>query len=362
MADAAAGRVLIAVAGTHGKSTTSGWLVHALVGAGGDPGAFVGALLPAAVTGIGDPGDGPPRVRRGVRRGGGRVRRQLRPVPARRHRPHLGRVGPPRRVPGRRRGDRGVRGLDPPRLGRAAARATSRWCWSRTRAMPASRRWCAGWATGPGWWCARRWTRSRSTVELAGHIVAAEPDGTLLRVALAGEFEHEVRLTTAGRHNAANALGVIGACLAAGLRARGRAGRRGVVHRRGPPPRAQGRGPRRRRLRRLRPPPHGHPRDPRRRPPAGARSPGLGRLRAADLPPHRGAAGRLRRGAGGRGRRRHRRHLGGRDPDTTIASAAGLAAAVAAAGARQDVGGPGVGRGDGGLARGGRSRAATWSS
>ena len=41
----------------------------------------------------------------------------------------------------------------------------------------------------------------------------------------------------------------------------------------------------------------------------------------------------------------------GRDPDTTIASAAGLAAAVAAAGARQDVGGPGIRRGDGGLAR-----------
>ena len=66
----------------------------------------------------------------------------------------------------------------------------------------------------------------------------------------------------------------------------------------------------RRGLRRLRPPPHGHPRDPRRRPPARARSPGLGRLRAADLPPDRGAAGRLRRGPGGRGRRRHRRHLG----------------------------------------------------
>ena len=55
-----------------------------------------------------------------VRRGGGRVRRQLRPVPARRHRPHLGRVGPPGRVRGRRRGDRRVRGLDPPRVPRAA--------------------------------------------------------------------------------------------------------------------------------------------------------------------------------------------------------------------------------------------------
>ena len=53
VADAAHGRLLLAVAGTHGKSTTSGWLVHTLVGVGADPGAFVGALLPAGITGIG---------------------------------------------------------------------------------------------------------------------------------------------------------------------------------------------------------------------------------------------------------------------------------------------------------------------
>ena len=46
VADAAAGRRLVAVAGTHGKSTTAGWLVHVLVAAGADPSAFVGALLP----------------------------------------------------------------------------------------------------------------------------------------------------------------------------------------------------------------------------------------------------------------------------------------------------------------------------
>jgi UDP-N-acetylmuramate--alanine ligase len=51
IADAAVGRRLVAVAGTHGKSTTSGWLVHVLVEAGLDPCAFVGALLPAALTG-----------------------------------------------------------------------------------------------------------------------------------------------------------------------------------------------------------------------------------------------------------------------------------------------------------------------
>jgi len=42
---------LVAVAGTHGKSTSAGWLVHMLAEAGRDPGAFVGALLPAPLTG-----------------------------------------------------------------------------------------------------------------------------------------------------------------------------------------------------------------------------------------------------------------------------------------------------------------------
>ncbi|NJD28370.1 MAG: hypothetical protein FIA92_08740 [Chloroflexi bacterium] len=51
IADAAHGRSLVAVAGTHGKSTTSGWLAWVLAEAGLDPSAFVGALLPAALTG-----------------------------------------------------------------------------------------------------------------------------------------------------------------------------------------------------------------------------------------------------------------------------------------------------------------------
>ena len=51
VADAAVGRTLVAVAGTHGKSTTAGWLTWVLAEAGLDPAAFVGALLPAALTG-----------------------------------------------------------------------------------------------------------------------------------------------------------------------------------------------------------------------------------------------------------------------------------------------------------------------
>jgi UDP-N-acetylmuramate--alanine ligase len=64
VADAAVGRTLVGVAGTHGKSTTAGWLVHVLVEAGQDPSAFVGALLPSTLTG------GPPAT---ARWGRGRV-------------------------------------------------------------------------------------------------------------------------------------------------------------------------------------------------------------------------------------------------------------------------------------------------
>jgi UDP-N-acetylmuramate--alanine ligase len=50
VADAAHGRTLLAVAGTHGKSTTAGWLTWILAEIGHDPSAFVGALLPAALS------------------------------------------------------------------------------------------------------------------------------------------------------------------------------------------------------------------------------------------------------------------------------------------------------------------------
>ena len=53
IADGAAtrGQRLIGLAGTHGKSTTTGWTVHLMAEAGLDPSAFVGALLPAALAG-----------------------------------------------------------------------------------------------------------------------------------------------------------------------------------------------------------------------------------------------------------------------------------------------------------------------
>jgi UDP-N-acetylmuramate--alanine ligase len=46
-----AGQRLLAITGTHGKSTTSGWVTHLLVGAGRDPSAAIGALLPVDLSG-----------------------------------------------------------------------------------------------------------------------------------------------------------------------------------------------------------------------------------------------------------------------------------------------------------------------
>ena len=65
IADAAAtgGRRLVAVTGTHGKSTTSGWVLHLLIAGGRDPSGFVGAVLPSSIAGpyrgVARFGDGP---------------------------------------------------------------------------------------------------------------------------------------------------------------------------------------------------------------------------------------------------------------------------------------------------------------
>ena len=214
VADAAHGRLLMGVAGTHGKSTTSGWLVHTLVGVGADPGAFVGALLPAGITGIG--------VAATARKGAGEAFVVEADEYAGNFDPYLpaiivltsaewdhpdvfadreavisafeawirraaeGRAADARQpVLIANTGDAGVATL----VGRLAD-------WPgrivRTAVDPA-----------PG------------TADLAAHIEAADPDGTAIRVELDGAA-HAVRLTTAGRHNVSNALGVIGACLAAG--------------------------------------------------------------------------------------------------------------------------------------------------
>ena len=237
VADAATGRRLVAVAGTHGKSTSSGWLVHVLADGGTDPGAFVGALLPAALTGIGVPAT----ARRGV--------------------------GAPFVV----EADEYAGNFDPYRP-EVAVLTSAEWDHpdvfaDRAAVLAAFEAWIRGWGEGRqdgrvpvlvanvsdagvaelaarlGDWPGRivatalvdvapqrlggyargiadQFATSAGPAEpLLGRITAAERDATLLEVAgldpLAGP--QPIRLPTAGRHNAANALGVAGAAAAIGL-------------------------------------------------------------------------------------------------------------------------------------------------
>ena len=160
-------------------------------------------------------------------------------------------------------------------------------------------------------------TAAGPATALLGRITAADPDATTVDVLgldpLAGPVT--ARLPTAGRHNASNALGVAARGRGAWARARTRSSRGWR------PSAASGR-----RLER-KGEAHGvvvyddyghHPTAIRetlgRGPPARARPARLGGLRAADLPPDRGAARRVRRRARGRRRGRHRGHLGGPRP------------------------------------------------
>ncbi len=243
VADAAFGRQLMAVAGTHGKSTTSGWLVHVLVRGGADPSAFVGALLPADETGIGLPAT--------ARRGSGRAF----VVEADEYAGNFDPYRPDvivltsaewdhpdvfadaaaviaaseawirRAGEGREPGDglllvaniadAGVAQIVgrlrdwPGRILGTAVLGTERVAEaSDARAMVADIE--ARWVTAAG-----------PATALVGRITGAEPDATVLEVlgldVTAPGDSRAVPLPTAGRHNASNALGVAGAALAGGL-------------------------------------------------------------------------------------------------------------------------------------------------
>ena len=244
VADAAVGRRLVAVAGTHGKSTSSGWLVHVLAAGGADPGAFVGALLPASLTGIGIPAT--------ARRGGGApfvveadeyagnfdpyhpeiailtsaewdhpdVFADRAAVLAAfeawiRRAGEIGADGPgvdgPIPILVANIADEGVAELAD-RLGDWRGRIVA------TALVDVAPQRLGGYARG----IAERFATAAGPAKpLLGRITAADRDATVLEVAgldaLAGPMS--VRLPTAGRHNAANALGVAGAAAAVGLSA-----------------------------------------------------------------------------------------------------------------------------------------------
>jgi UDP-N-acetylmuramate--alanine ligase len=211
IADAATGRTLVAVAGTHGKSTTAGWLVHVLVQAGLDPSAFVGALLPSGLTG------GTPATAR-IGRGAPFV------VEADEYAGNFDAYRPAVVVL------TSVEWDHPDVFANAMAveDAFVRWL----EAMPdggtvvanvgdagvaavANRLAHAGVAVLP----VRLEEDGAEPRSLLGRILTEDPDGTTLEIHLPDgvDVPLTVRLPTAGRHNAANALGVAGAALTLGV-------------------------------------------------------------------------------------------------------------------------------------------------
>ena len=240
VADAATGRRLVAVAGTHGKSTSSGWLVEVLTHGGADPGAFVGALLAAPLTGIG--------VAATARRGSGAPFVVEADEYAGNFDPYRPSVivltsaewdhpdvfadraavlaafeawiraaaegfepGPAAPVLVANVADAGVAEIAS-RLADWPGRIVG------TALVDVAPQRLAGYASGIAGQFA---TAGGPAVPLLGRITASEPDGTRVDVTgldpLRGAIA--IRLATAGRHNAANALGVAGAAAACGLSA-----------------------------------------------------------------------------------------------------------------------------------------------
>ena len=366
VADAAVGRTLVGVAGTHGKSTTSGWLVHLLVSAGLDPSAFVGALLPADITG------GPPATARWGR-GGAFV------VEADEYAGNFDPYAPAVAVVTSAEWDH------PDVFADRAAVVSAFETWLRRAAaqhpqpilvaniadagvaelVTALRDW-------PGRVIAtalvdqapqRPGGYAREMAEQ--FATAAGPARTLLgRVDGRGAGRHDPRaprprptrragcgpaLDRRPPQRGERARGRRSGARPRGRRRRHRARAR-ILRGRRPAAGAEGRAAGRRRLRRLRPPPHGDPRDSRRRSPAGTRPPNLGGLRAADVPSDRRPDRRVRGRPRHRGRRGDRGHLGGPGPGHD-----GRVGRGARRGRRSPSAGPagrrtGNGRGDRGLA------------
>ena len=230
VADAAVGRTLVGIAGTHGKSTSAGWLVHVLVAAGLDPSAFVGALLPSELTG---------NLPSTARWGAGRpfvVEADEYAGNFDAYRPDIAvltgaewdhpdvfaddaavietfvawlRRGPDGATAIINVGDRGGAGVAQ-RLADTEQRIVA------TRLLAGSDADVEAVARGIE---TRYGTRAGAASPVVGRIVDTDPDGTIVEVhGLDGEGEpRRVRLATAGRHNAANALGVAAAASALGM-------------------------------------------------------------------------------------------------------------------------------------------------
>ncbi|MFL5779613.1 MAG: UDP-N-acetylmuramate--L-alanine ligase [Chloroflexota bacterium] len=229
VADAAAGRTLVAVAGTHGKSTTAGWLAHVLVDAGADPSAFVGALLPPEVTGdiaaTARSGSGPAFVVEADEYAGNfdpyrpdvavvtSVEWDHPDVFADRAAVSGAIAGWLARAPGdatvvANAADDGVEDV----LDALREQPIRIIAYALVDASPQRGGYMRGLAE-------RFATPAGPATPVLARIVEADPDGTTLDIHGLDPIEgpRQARLATAGRHNAANALGVAGAALALGV-------------------------------------------------------------------------------------------------------------------------------------------------
>jgi UDP-N-acetylmuramate--alanine ligase len=239
VADAATGRTLVGVAGTHGKSTTAGWLVHVLAAAGADPSAFVGALMPAGLAG---------GVSATARRGAGAtfvVEADEYAGNFDPYRPAIAVVTSAewdhpdvfadrsevvaafdRWLRGARGGSgNGGGGSSPVAVLNVADEGVAELAaglrdWDgrivATALVDAQASRLASYARG----IAEQYATAAGAAEpLLGRIAAEDPAATVLEIHGPDDLRRLLRvpLPTAGRHNAANALGVAGAARAAGL-------------------------------------------------------------------------------------------------------------------------------------------------
>jgi UDP-N-acetylmuramate--alanine ligase len=234
IADAAYGRQLVGVAGTHGKSTTAGWLVHVLSAAGLDPSAFVGALvrfddaMPSTAR-LGRP-DGPFVVEADEYAGNFDPYRPSVAVLTSAEWDHPdvfadeaavldafeawiramqpGPAGEPPVI---------VANVGDPGVDRLAARLAD---WpgaiDAVAVADVDGQRLGGFVRG----ISERFTTATGPARvLLGRVTAAEPDGTAIEIAGLDELRGPVpvRLGTAGAHNVANALGVAAAAARLGL-------------------------------------------------------------------------------------------------------------------------------------------------